>query len=183
MEPSSKKRRVTSSTPGSPSTSSVSTSSVAWAVPAPPPNMEVSRHSELPGPSNATSVLTNPEATQQNELDATIRVSQSDSSPTSQFNMQELLLSSPAHLFGLGTAGGPNGQNVTTSWEQWLCFLATNLSPVQWQGYWLAHCALFGEQAVPVHLLSFFQGQSPPLPTASGPHQNDPIQEGYGTYF
>ncbi|CAI2293715.1 unnamed protein product [Caenorhabditis sp. 36 PRJEB53466] len=98
--------------------------------------------------------------------------------------LRELLLSSPAHLFGIGTPGAPNPQNVTTSWEQWLCFLATNLSPAQWQGYWLAHCALFGEQAVPVHLLSFFQGQSSPAqPPNTGPHPNDPIHARYGTAF
>ncbi|CAO4363620.1 unnamed protein product [Caenorhabditis nigoni] len=112
--------------------------------------------------------------------------------------LRELLLSSPAHLFGhqpvtSSTASGtPNGQAAVTSWENWLCVLATNLSPAQWQGYWLAHCALFGEQAVPVHMLSFFQGHLSPSSSASpssstlsqlpnGPHPNDPIHERYGT--
>ncbi|EFO95769.1 hypothetical protein CRE_14034 [Caenorhabditis remanei] len=107
--------------------------------------------------------------------------------------LRELLLSSPAHLFGHQPAAQPGGNNpqaAVTSWENWLCVLATNLSPAQWQGYWLAHCALFGEQAVPVHMLSFFQGQTSPSSSSSpsstiqqGPHPNDAIQERYGTLF
>ncbi|KAF1771741.1 hypothetical protein GCK72_003569 [Caenorhabditis remanei] len=103
--------------------------------------------------------------------------------------LRELLLSSPAHLFGHQPAAQPGGNNpqaAVTSWENWLCVLATNLSPAQWQGYWLAHCALFGEQAVPVHMLSFFQGQTSPSSSSSpsstiqqGPHPNDAIQERY----
>ncbi|ULU14433.1 hypothetical protein L3Y34_016730 [Caenorhabditis briggsae] len=110
--------------------------------------------------------------------------------------LRELLLSSPACLFGhqpvtsSTASGAPNGQAAVTSWENWLCVLATNLSPAQWQGYWLAHCALFGEQAVPVHMLSFFQGHLPSSSSASpssstlsqlpnGPHPNDPIHERY----
>ncbi|CAL2028565.1 unnamed protein product [Caenorhabditis brenneri] len=120
--------------------------------------------------------------------------------------LRELLLSSPAHLFGhhpqqptaaasSSSSSHQNGLNNTTtpqaavtSWENWLCVLATNLSPAQWQGYWLAHCALFGEQAVPIHMLSFFQGQFSPSSSSSpssmpllGPHPNDPIHERYGT--
>ncbi|CAB3408088.1 unnamed protein product [Caenorhabditis bovis] len=110
--------------------------------------------------------------------------------------IQELLLSSPAHLFSIGALNSQQ-TSVSTSWEQWLCFLASNLSPSQWQGYWLAHCALFGEQAVPVHLLSFFSNQtsglepcssshsvadSTPLNLHQHPHPNDAIHTKYDNF-
>ncbi|CAI5439578.1 unnamed protein product [Caenorhabditis angaria] len=71
-------------------------------------------------------------------------------------NLQKLLLSSPAHLFSTGL----QNQQSAACWEQWLCLLATNLTPEQWQTYWLSQCSLFGEQSVPVHLLSFFAANS-----------------------
>ncbi|XGW22563.1 hypothetical protein V3C99_005075 [Haemonchus contortus] len=67
--------------------------------------------------------------------------------------LQQILLSSPAHLFSCGLL--PADQ-LSTSWEQWLCYLASSLTPHQWQGYWAAHTAVFGLGALPVHLCSFF---------------------------
>lgn len=67
--------------------------------------------------------------------------------------LQEILLSSPAHLFSCGLL--PADQ-LSASWEQWLCYLASSLTPHQWQGYWAAHTAVFGLGALPVHLCSFF---------------------------
>ncbi|PAV57351.1 hypothetical protein WR25_00302 [Diploscapter pachys] len=79
--------------------------------------------------------------------------------------LQEMLLSSPAHLFSCGLL---SPQLLSASWEQWLCLLASNLTPQQWQGYWMAHCAVFGQQAVPFHLLSFFN-QNTAQPPPAGP--------------
>uniref|UniRef100_A0A1I7TKW8 Uncharacterized protein n=1 Tax=Caenorhabditis tropicalis TaxID=1561998 RepID=A0A1I7TKW8_9PELO len=133
--------------------------------------VDLSRTQELAGPSSTVAMVPGPR-----EMDSKLR---------------ELLLSSPAHLFGHQPPPiqpGANPQAAVTSWENWLCVLATNLSPAQWQGYWLAHSALFGEQAVPIHMLSFFQGQISPSSSSSpssstiqlGPHPNDPIHERYG---
>ncbi|XGW22557.1 hypothetical protein V3C99_005075 [Haemonchus contortus] len=44
--------------------------------------------------------------------------------------LQQILLSSPAHLFSCGLL--PADQ-LSTSWEQWLCYLASSLTPHQWQ--------------------------------------------------
>ncbi|KAK5966644.1 hypothetical protein GCK32_003245, partial [Trichostrongylus colubriformis] len=44
--------------------------------------------------------------------------------------LQEILLSSPAHLFSCGLL--PADQ-LSASWEQWLCYLACSLTPHQWQ--------------------------------------------------
>ncbi|KAK6731913.1 hypothetical protein RB195_008018 [Necator americanus] len=67
--------------------------------------------------------------------------------------LQEILLSSPAHLFSCGLLPP---EHLTASWEQWLCYLASSLTPHQWQSYWAAHAAVFGLGALPVHLCSFF---------------------------
>ncbi|EYC34252.1 hypothetical protein Y032_0001g327 [Ancylostoma ceylanicum] len=67
--------------------------------------------------------------------------------------LQEILLSSPAHLFSCGLLPP---EQLGASWEQWLCYLASSLTPHQWQGYWAAHAAVFGLGALPVHLCSFF---------------------------
>ncbi|CAJ0594360.1 unnamed protein product [Cylicocyclus nassatus] len=67
--------------------------------------------------------------------------------------LQEILLSSPAHLFSCGLLPA---EQLSATWEQWLCYLASSLTPSQWQGYWAAHAAVFGLGALPVHLCSFF---------------------------
>ncbi|VDL84261.1 unnamed protein product [Nippostrongylus brasiliensis] len=67
--------------------------------------------------------------------------------------LQEILLSSPAHLFSCGLLPA---DKLSASWERWLCHLACSLTPNQWQGYWAAHTAVFGLGALPVHLCSFF---------------------------
>uniref|UniRef100_A0A915DUZ6 Uncharacterized protein n=1 Tax=Ditylenchus dipsaci TaxID=166011 RepID=A0A915DUZ6_9BILA len=41
-------------------------------------------------------------------------------------------------------------------WDQWMCMLASTLTPPQWQAYWRAYASLFGVNALPTHLLSFF---------------------------
>ncbi|VDO25200.1 unnamed protein product [Haemonchus placei] len=43
---------------------------------------------------------------------------------------QQILLSSPAHLFSCGLL---SADQLSTSWEQWLCYLASSLTPHQWQ--------------------------------------------------
>uniref|UniRef100_A0A0K0DCE8 Pecanex-like protein n=1 Tax=Angiostrongylus cantonensis TaxID=6313 RepID=A0A0K0DCE8_ANGCA len=68
-------------------------------------------------------------------------------------SFQEVLFSSPAHFLSFGSL--PADQ-LSASWEQWLCYLASSLTPQQWQGYWAAHVAMFGLRALPVHLCSFF---------------------------
>ncbi|CAJ0944486.1 unnamed protein product, partial [Mesorhabditis belari] len=76
--------------------------------------------------------------------------------PDQQFisqHLQEILASSPAQLTRCGVLPR-NGS--AAEWEWWLCWLATALSPPQWQGYWAAHAAVFGGESVPVNELSFF---------------------------
>lgn len=41
-------------------------------------------------------------------------------------------------------------------WDQWLCCLATTLTPQQWQHYWINYLTLFGTSALPPHLADFF---------------------------
>ncbi|KHN84064.1 hypothetical protein Tcan_09241 [Toxocara canis] len=41
-------------------------------------------------------------------------------------------------------------------WDQWLCCLATTLTPTQWQHYWMTYLTLFGTAALPPHLANFF---------------------------
>ncbi|VDD91072.1 unnamed protein product [Enterobius vermicularis] len=41
-------------------------------------------------------------------------------------------------------------------WDQWLCCLATSLTPAQWQTYWTNYLALFGTSALPAHIVNFF---------------------------
>ncbi|CAD6194707.1 unnamed protein product [Caenorhabditis auriculariae] len=50
--------------------------------------------------------------------------------PVMDLYVQEMLMSSPDHLFSMGVVPP---QMVSTSWEQWLCFLASNLTAQQWQ--------------------------------------------------
>ena len=49
----------------------------------------------------------------------------------------------------------PNPQD-TVFWEHWMCLLATNLTPQQWQAYWQNYAAMFGLNSLPFHLFSFF---------------------------
>ncbi|VDM99572.1 unnamed protein product [Onchocerca ochengi] len=42
------------------------------------------------------------------------------------------------------------------AWDQWLCFLATTLTPAQWQLYWMNYLVLFGTLGLPQHLVNFF---------------------------
>lgn len=37
-----------------------------------------------------------------------------------------------------------------------MCSLATTLTPLQWQLFWRTYTTLFGANALPMHLLSFF---------------------------
>lgn len=37
-----------------------------------------------------------------------------------------------------------------------MCNLSTKLTPIQWQSFWCIYTKLFGVNALPVHLLSFF---------------------------
>uniref|UniRef100_A0A0N5ATB2 RFX-type winged-helix domain-containing protein n=1 Tax=Syphacia muris TaxID=451379 RepID=A0A0N5ATB2_9BILA len=54
----------------------------------------------------------------------------------------------------------PNAQTSTSKnsaiWDQWLCCLATSLTPSQWQTYWTNYLALFGTSALPPHIVRFF---------------------------
>ncbi|VDO72424.1 unnamed protein product [Onchocerca flexuosa] len=42
------------------------------------------------------------------------------------------------------------------AWDQWLCSLATSLTPAQWQLYWMNYLVLFGTLGLPQHLVNFF---------------------------
>lgn len=41
-------------------------------------------------------------------------------------------------------------------WDQWLCSLATSLTPAQWQLYWMNYFTIFGTIGLPQHLVNFF---------------------------
>jgi hypothetical protein len=45
-------------------------------------------------------------------------------------------------------------------WEHWMCLLATNLTPAQWQAYWQNYASMFGLNSLPLHLFSFFNNSS-----------------------
>ncbi|CAI4226528.1 unnamed protein product [Auanema sp. JU1783] len=95
------------------------------------------------------------------DMDATPRTAfQPYVNPNQSFDpiLQEMLLSSPSHLFNVGLLPA---DALVSSWEQWLCLLASNLTPTQWQGYWNAYAAVFGVASVPIHLLSFFRHSYP----------------------
>lgn len=85
--------------------------------------------------------------------------------------VQEILWASPAELH---SAGFLSGEQLASNavWEQWLCCLATALTPLQWQSYWTHYVSAFGAAALPTHLLSFFQ---PPL-------WDNERQEAYGEW-
>uniref|UniRef100_A0A914Z221 Uncharacterized protein n=1 Tax=Panagrolaimus superbus TaxID=310955 RepID=A0A914Z221_9BILA len=47
-------------------------------------------------------------------------------------------------------------------WEHWMCLLATNLTPTQWQAYWQNYASMFGLNSLPLHLFSFFNNPNDP---------------------
>ncbi|KAI1706072.1 hypothetical protein Ddc_15462 [Ditylenchus destructor] len=65
--------------------------------------------------------------------------------------ISEALMTSPHNLVRVS---GYRGNQLL--WDQWMCMLATSLSPAQWQAYWRAYASIFGVGALPTHLLSFF---------------------------
>lgn len=55
------------------------------------------------------------------------------------------------------------------SWEEWLAWLASSLSPTEWRLFWESYVSLFGVQSLPLHLNIFNAPQSPtPLQQATG---------------
>lgn len=64
------------------------------------------------------------------------------------------LLTSPHSLVASGILA-PEALSNQALWDQWLCLLATTLTPVQWQTYWQNYAVLFGTPQLPAHLVNF----------------------------
>uniref|UniRef100_A0A914UKK4 Uncharacterized protein n=1 Tax=Plectus sambesii TaxID=2011161 RepID=A0A914UKK4_9BILA len=68
---------------------------------------------------------------------------------------RDALYATPHHLAAAGYLSSEALSNALV-WDQWLCCLATALTPLQWQQYWSNYATLLGAHALPTHLLSFF---------------------------
>lgn len=68
---------------------------------------------------------------------------------------RDALYATPHHLAAAGYLS-PEALSNALVWDQWLCCLATALTPLQWQQYWSNYASLLGPHALPTHLLSFF---------------------------
>ncbi|KAI1705913.1 hypothetical protein DdX_13354 [Ditylenchus destructor] len=89
----------------------------------------------------------------QSQLQHLLSSCQQKQSPT--MAISEALMTSPHNLVINGLLS-PDALGNHLLWDQWMCMLATSLSPAQWQAYWRSYAAIFGVGALPTHLLSFF---------------------------
>lgn len=77
------------------------------------------------------------------------------------------------------------------AWDQWLALLATLLTPIQWQFYWMNYLTLFGTIGLPQHIVNFLTTaitsnfSSPDLLSSLQSNTNWMLfqQQFYGMYF
>lgn len=85
-------------------------------------------------------------------------------SPHLQATSTNLSVSLPSSSSSASSSTSPSTSTIPLTddllesfiWDQWLCCLATSLSPAQWQLYWMNYLSLFGTIGLPQHLVDFF---------------------------